>query len=96
MLTFYTVRVRKNGRNYPVDYIDPQTWEMRHFECDEPFGDPGDASGEFQAWASVNLKSYACCWLEPAQFAGKLRALRDLKAEKERCVRDYWTQGSAS
>lgn len=97
MLTFYTVRVRKNGRNFPVDYIDPVTWEKKRFECDEPFGDPGDASGEFQAWASVHFKgSGGCCWLESAQFTGKLRALRELKAEKERNIKDFWIQAPTS
>lgn len=92
MLTFYTVRVHKNGRNFPVDYIDPATWEKNRFECDEAFGDPGDASGEFQAWAAVNLKSDGCCWLEPVQFAGKLRGLRELKREKARHIKEFWMQ----
>ncbi len=88
MLTFYTVRVRKNGRNYPVDYIDPTAWEKKRFECDEPFGDPGDASGEFQAWRGKER----CCWLEPAQFGRKLRALREMRAAKERNVKEFWMQ----
>lgn len=76
MKMFYTVLCDKPG--YPVKYIDPQTWRVKRFG--NTFGDPGEASQEFQAGVGGEQSWY----LEPAQFQAKARAIAELRREKSR------------
>ena len=74
-LTFYTVLCDQEG--YPVKYVDPATSRVKTFRG--PFDDPGEASQEFQACVG----GQESCYLEPAQFQAKARALAKLRLRKE-------------
>jgi hypothetical protein len=85
-LTFYTVQLNKPG--YPVKYIKPENpqsarsyGDIQIFEDkDNPFSDPGDASGEFKAWLGPDVEVY---YLEERQFRAKVKALHQLRREVE-------------
>ena len=74
-LTFYTVLCDQEG--YPVKYVDPQTSRIKTFRG--PFDDPGEASQEFQACVG----GQESCYLEPAPFQAKARALAKRRLRKE-------------
>ena len=61
---FYTVLFDKPG--YPVTYIDPQTLRVKQFGG--TFGDPGEASREFQACIGGEQSWY----LEPVRFLAQV------------------------
>ena len=73
-LTFYTVRTHLKG--YPVSYLDPQDSTEKEFTG--PFGDPGEASQEFQN----HVGREKCCYLQPGQFTRKVNAIRDMQAKR--------------
>ncbi len=75
-LTFYTVLCDQEG--YPVKYVDPETSRIKTFRG--PFDDPGEASQEFQACVG----GQESCYLEPAPFQAKARALAKLRLRKEK------------
>jgi hypothetical protein len=87
MLTFYTVECEQPG--YPVKYCKPanpndvlsygrvQTFVVEGLT----FSDPGEACGEFEAWSGSGK---ACCYLEPAAFRAKVKALHKMRQETEK------------
>jgi len=81
-LTFYKVSYKRKG--YPVTFIDPVTREVNTFTgADEHgngagFGDPVEACGEFEACVGGPHS----CYLEAAQFAGKVKAFKKLKEQQ--------------
>ena len=77
-LAFYTVSCCRKG--YPVKYIDPETYHVKTFRG--PFGDPGQASQEFQI--SARLGGVELCYLDERQFQGKARALAQLRRAEEK------------
>lgn len=74
MLAFYTVLCDQPG--YPVKYIDPHTWQVRRLG--RRFGDPGEASQEFQACVGGGQS----CYLEPMLFQAKARAIAQLRRSR--------------
>jgi hypothetical protein len=76
MRMFYTVLCDKVG--HPVKYLDPETLRVNRFGG--KFGDPGEASQEFKAC----LGGEQSCYLEPAQFMAKARAIAQYCREMKR------------
>ena len=76
---FYTVWCDKEG--FPVKYIDPGTTYVKMFSG--PFGDPGEASQEFQISVPSGYEPY---YLETAQFQGKVRAFAELCRQKRSVI----------
>lgn len=89
-LTFYTVLMEPG---YPVKYCKPKNahdglsyGRVRTFVGYVPFSDPGDACGEFEAWLGPEVE---VCYLEPARFRAKVKALHQLRRETEK-KRQAW------
>ena len=76
-LTFYTVATDKPG--YPVRWLDPtEQWASKRFTG--PFGDPGQASQEFQN--SVRPQGHEPCYLDEHAFAHKRNALAKVRKQQ--------------
>src|SRR5579885_2240832 len=79
-LTFYTVLVDKDG--FPVKYCQAQDTQglaygrVQTFRRKaQPFADPGEACGEFEAWLGAHGVP---CYLEPQRFRTKVKKLHQL------------------
>lgn len=96
-LTFYTVLTDRDG--YPVKYIQPADVKnaasygrvQTFLDKEHPCGDPGEASQEFKAC----IGGSDACYLEPAQFRAKVRALHQLCRDAEKKLA-AWKALSAS
>lgn len=75
-LTFYTVLVEQDG--FPVKYCAPRDAQglaygrVQTFRRKPPFADPGEASGEFQAWLGERGVPY---YLDQRTFRAKVKKL---------------------
>jgi|SRR5581483_8514786 len=90
-LTFYTVLLEPG---YPVKYCTPrdprnvlsyghvQTFTIKEVTCD----DPGEASQEFRAWIGPEQE---CCYLEPAAFQAKVKALHKMRRDTEKKLKAW-------
>lgn len=79
-LVFYTVLTDKPG--YPVKWLDPdEQWTTKRFTGE--FGDPGEASQEFQAHIKTKTE-HTPCYLDETTFAKKRTALAKLAKQQQR------------
>lgn len=69
----YTVTTQR----FKIRFIDPDTHEVSTYAKEVQFGDPGEACGEFQAYAGGKGE-----YVSPAVFSKKVAALKKLHARR--------------
>src|SRR5579859_2240588 len=86
---FYTVLLEKDA--LPVKYVVSPGYYVQTFYG--PFGDPGEASQEFQVSIRTVVPSAECSYLEEVDFQEKVRAFAKMRRE-DRAKLKAWNGGT--